>query len=216
MQCRRIINRGHRYWNIKGCGEAEWFLASNCLFCREKGMWRLFSEMWHKCATSGNRGNTWQNVEPNEASSFRAKSFESEYAKGPRKPGSGNPCLLRGFNYIQRGSSHRTRLGSVFPIAKWDSNLIVTLGPAKYVKRGGFLFDSCTTPGRDLALGIESYDHPGECHCSHPALWGTIVIGGADAGNEKVRSMGAIDRKAAKSVCAVRRCSCGTFSSCNR
>ena len=181
-------------------------------------MWRLFSEMWHKCATSGNRGNTWQNVERNEASSFRAKSFESEYAKGPRIPGSGNPCLLRGFNY-SGGSSRRAWLVSVFPIAKWGFNLIVTLGPAKYEKRGRFLFVFMHDPQSAVRLWARNLKiTEGECYCSHPVLMGhvTIVIGGAVVSNEKGKFISVTPRKAAKSFCAIWWCSCGTLSSCNR
>ncbi len=36
MKCRQIISDRHRYLNIKGCGDAAWLLASNCLFCGEK------------------------------------------------------------------------------------------------------------------------------------------------------------------------------------
>src|SRR6266576_4583663 len=66
------------------------------LILRREGMWRLFSDIWRECTRSGNRGNTWQNVEPDEASPFRAKSFESEYANGPKPPGSGHLCSLLG------------------------------------------------------------------------------------------------------------------------
>ena len=34
MQCRRMIGERQRYWNIKGCGDAARFFASNCIFCR--------------------------------------------------------------------------------------------------------------------------------------------------------------------------------------
>jgi len=58
-------------------------------------------------------------------------------------------------------SSRRARLGSIFLIAKWGFNLIVTLDPAKYVKRGRFYLSSCMTPVRSSALGKESQDRLG-------------------------------------------------------
>ncbi len=43
-----IVCERHGYWNIKGCGDAAWFLASNCLFCREKAC----GDFSRKCGTN--------------------------------------------------------------------------------------------------------------------------------------------------------------------
>jgi hypothetical protein len=48
MKCRRVIGEGHRYWNIKGCGDAARFFASKCLFCREVAC----GDFCRKCGTN--------------------------------------------------------------------------------------------------------------------------------------------------------------------
>ncbi len=32
MKCRRVIGRRHRYWNIKGCGDASRIFTGKCSF----------------------------------------------------------------------------------------------------------------------------------------------------------------------------------------
>jgi hypothetical protein len=55
MKYRWIIGKRRRYWNIKGCGDAARFFASNFLFfkgeacgdlCRKYGTNVPHSEMW--------------------------------------------------------------------------------------------------------------------------------------------------------------------------
>ena len=48
MKCRRVIGEGHGYWNIKGCGDAARFFASNCLLCIETAC----GDFCRKCGTN--------------------------------------------------------------------------------------------------------------------------------------------------------------------
>jgi len=38
--------RRHRYWNIKGCGDAARFFASNSRILHRESVWRLLPNMW--------------------------------------------------------------------------------------------------------------------------------------------------------------------------
>jgi hypothetical protein len=44
MQCRGSIDGGHRYWNIKGCGDAARVFTGKCLFFRRKECGHFYSK----------------------------------------------------------------------------------------------------------------------------------------------------------------------------
>jgi len=48
MKYRWIIGERHGYWNIKGCGDAARFFASNVLVFREKAC----GDLCRKCGTN--------------------------------------------------------------------------------------------------------------------------------------------------------------------
>jgi hypothetical protein len=81
MECKRIIGEGHRYWNIKGCGDASRIFIAKCLFFSAEGC----GDFCKRCGTNvppqENGGNCMAKPRTERNLLFPSKEFRERVRK---------------------------------------------------------------------------------------------------------------------------------------